>query len=99
MMLAQAPRHKWGANLPRRLRTTPVVRLYTPTTYPDVKDSKGSNSHGLPQDKPWDTLISNVATQPKHHAYIVSRALTDSGHCDSGQSRQINQPITLKTVA
>jgi hypothetical protein len=32
----------------------------------------GCHYHDLPQNKPWDTLISNVATQPKHHAYVVS---------------------------
>jgi hypothetical protein len=44
-------------------------------------------------------LISNIATQLKHHAYAISRTLTGPGHCDRGQSRQINWPITLSTVA
>jgi hypothetical protein len=40
---------------------------------------EGSNDchyRGLPQDKSWDTLISNVSMQPKHHAYVVSKTLT-----------------------
>jgi hypothetical protein len=48
--------------------------------------SNGCQYRGLPQDKAWDTLISNIATQPKHHTHVVSRTLTGSGYCDPGQS-------------
>jgi hypothetical protein len=64
-----------------------------------LEGSNGCHYRGLPQDKLWDTLISNVATQPKHHSYIVNRTLTDSGYCNPGQSHQIKQSITLSIVA
>jgi hypothetical protein len=61
--------------------------------------SYGCHYRGLPQNKPWDTLISNIATQPKHHTYVVNRTLTGPGYCDPGQSHQINRLITPSTVA
>jgi hypothetical protein len=52
-----------------------------------------------PQDKLWDTLISNVPTQPKHHTYVVSSTLTGPAYCETSQSHQINWPLTPSTVA
>jgi hypothetical protein len=82
-----------------RLRLLDFRLLQCIRTWGIQEGSNGCHYRSLPQDKPWDTLISNIATQSKHYSYVVSRTLTGLGYCDPGQRHQINQLVTPSTVA